>query len=318
MKFGLHFALAEVAPDAPVLADHPDWTATESDGYFGAVSLCLSNKPTRDWLIGEALRMIDEYGVDYLVQDGENMVKRCRRTNHTHDPDDSNYSNAVDGINRVIAEVQRQRPGVVWENCENGGNMMTFQMVQQYVTSTTNDASGALESRAGVWGATYPFSPRYADRYMPEDPSNTYITRSYMFGGPWHFMNQLAEMVPSDAAVAQGEIGAYKNNRSLIKNGQVFHLTNEPGQTPVDAIESYSLKDDRAVVVVSRDGGDDSFPAIRLQGFFEQNSYLVHFQDDSRVLTMSGLQLTEDGVHVNLPAPQSAEIVYVDPLQPRQ
>jgi hypothetical protein len=315
MKFGLHFALAEVAPAAPVLQQHPDWTASESDNYHGALSLCLSNKPARDWLIGEAIRMIDEYGVDYLVQDGENMVKRCNRKDHTHDPEDSNYSNAVDGINAVIAEVQRQRPAVVWENCENGGNMMTFQMVQQYVTSITNDASGALDSRAGVWGATYPFSPRYADRYMPEDPSNTYITRSYMFGGPWHFMNQLAEMPPSSVAVAQNEIAAYKSNRELIKNGQVFHLTDEPGQTAVDALESYSLKYDKAVIVVSREGGDDGFPTIRLQGFFEQNSYLVHFQDDPRVLTLSGLQLTRDGIRVNLPLPKSAEIVYVEPLK---
>src|SRR5258707_9623085 len=120
MKFGLHFALAEVAPGAPVLQEHPDWTATETDNYFGAVSLCLSNKPTRDWLIVDAIRMIDEYGVDYLVQDGENMVKRCNRKDHTHDPEDSNYSDAVDGINAVIAEVERQRPAVVWENVENG------------------------------------------------------------------------------------------------------------------------------------------------------------------------------------------------------
>src|SRR5262249_12122123 len=98
MRFGLHFALAEVARDAPVLRDHPDWIASESNDYFGALSLCLSNRPTREWLVAEAIRMIDDYGVDYILQDGENPVKLCRRTDHTHDPDDSNYSNAVEGI----------------------------------------------------------------------------------------------------------------------------------------------------------------------------------------------------------------------------
>src|SRR5262249_27260979 len=58
MKFGLHFALAEVARDAPVLRDHPDWIASESNDYFGALSLCLSNRPTREWLVAEAIRMI--------------------------------------------------------------------------------------------------------------------------------------------------------------------------------------------------------------------------------------------------------------------
>ena len=147
MKFGLHFALAEAAADSPVLVENPDWTSSESYHYYGAESLCLSNQPAREWLIGETLRIIDEYNPDWILQDGENMVKRCTKTTHTHHPGDSNYSNAVNGLNAVLDEVQRRRPKVYWENCENGGNMMTFNMVRRYVTSITNDASGSLSSR---------------------------------------------------------------------------------------------------------------------------------------------------------------------------
>ena len=46
--------------------------------------------------------------------------------------------------------------------------MMTFNMVKNYVTSITNDASGSLQPRRAVYGATYPFSPRYSERYMPQ------------------------------------------------------------------------------------------------------------------------------------------------------
>src|SRR5262249_18408295 len=217
MKFGLHFALAEASPDAAVLRENPDWTSSETYGYFGALSLCLSNEATRDWVVQQALAMIDDYGVDWILQDGENMVKKCTKTTHSHDSRDSNYSNSVDGIDWVIDEVRKLRPNVMWENCEDGGNMMTFAMIQRYVTSITNDASGALGARQGVYGATYPFSPRYADRYMPEDPSTTYFTRSYMFGGPWHLMNQLPTMPPASAALVAQEIETYKNIRSRIQ-----------------------------------------------------------------------------------------------------
>ncbi len=57
----------------------------------------------------------------------------------------------------MVAAIQKARPNVYWENCENGGNMMTFNMVKHYVTSVTNDASGSLPSRHAVFGATYPF-----------------------------------------------------------------------------------------------------------------------------------------------------------------
>src|SRR5579883_2304921 len=117
MKFGLHFALTEADPASPVLQANPDWTSSENDGYHGANSLCLSNQPTRDWLIQQALHIIDDYQVDWILQDGENMVKSCTKTTHTHDPNDSNYSNAVQGINAVVAAVQAARPNVSWENC---------------------------------------------------------------------------------------------------------------------------------------------------------------------------------------------------------
>jgi len=83
------------------------------------------------------------------------MVKQCTKTTHTHDPADSNYANSVQGINAVVSAIQQARPNVYWENCENGGNMMTFNMVQNYVTSITNDASGSLPARRAVFGARF-------------------------------------------------------------------------------------------------------------------------------------------------------------------
>jgi alpha-galactosidase len=314
MKFGLHFALAEAMSSSPVLKNNPDWMASESDGYHGAKSLCLSNRPTQQWVVQQALRLIDDYDVDWLLQDGAGMVKHCTKASHTHDPQDSNYANAVDGIDAVVEEVRKQRPNVLWENCENGGSMMTFSMIQHYVTSITNDASGALGARQGTYGATYPFSPRYADSYMPEDPGASYFTRSYMFGGPWHLMNQLPAMSPESTAFATSEIAVYKEIRDHIRTGTVYHPTSEPADGRTDAIESYRATDDSAIAIVTRDNTENAHPNIRIQGLNPGKSYRVTFQDDTRVVAMTGQQLADEGVRVNLPDAQSAEIVYVKPL----
>ena len=57
--------------------------------------------------------MIDDYNVDWILQDGANMVKQCTKTTHTHDPADSNYANAVEGMNSVVSAVQAARPNVL-------------------------------------------------------------------------------------------------------------------------------------------------------------------------------------------------------------
>src|SRR5262249_41514409 len=161
----------------------------------------------------------------------------------------------------------------------DGGNMMTFAMIQRYVTSITNDASGALGARQGVYGATYPFSPRYADRYMPEDPSTTYFTRSYMFGGPWHLMNQLPKMPPASAGLVAREIETYKNIRTRIQNGMVYHVTAAPASGRADALQSYAAMDDTALAIVTREDTEVDYANIRIQGLQPDKTYRVWFQD---------------------------------------
>jgi alpha-galactosidase len=312
MKFGLHFALTEADPASPVLRQNPDWTSTESDGYNGAVSLCLSNQPARDWLIQQGVRMIDDYSVDWILQDGENMVKQCTKTTHTHDPADSNYANAVEGLNAVVSAIQAARPQVLWENCEDGGNMMTFNMVKSYVTSVTNDASGSLDSRQAVYGATYPFSPRYADRYMlGSDGLDTYATGSYRFGGNWVLMNQLASLTPDQQGTLGEQIVNYKRQRRIINGGKVYHIL-PPSLNGVDAIQSYNPDLDSALAVVTRSATDSPDYVFRPQGLDPDQRYTVWFDNSPFVYSVPGAQLMSGGVRVQLPTPYSADVVHID------
>jgi hypothetical protein len=312
MKFGLHFALTEADPSSPVLQANPDWTSSEQDGYFGASSLCLSNQPARDWLIQQAIRMIDDYSVDWILQDGANVVKECTKTTHTHDPADSNYSNAVDGLNYVVSAVEAARPNVLWENCENGGNMMTFNMVKNYVTSITNDASGSLESRRAVYGATYPFSPRYSERYMPDtDGLNTYATHSYRFGGPWVLMNQLAGLNADQVSFLQAEIQNYKNGRANIGGGKVYHIL-APAENETDGIESYNAGLDSATAVITRAQSQGPAYTFRPKGLNPGQQYTVTFEVSPAVYLLTGAQLMANGVRVPLPTPYSSDVVHID------
>lgn len=315
MKFGLHFAFPEADPLAPVLEEHPEWRSSESYNYIGADSLCLGHQPVRDWIIGEGVRLIRENAVDWILQDGQTVVKHCERDDHTHHPDDSNWANSEEGLDAILAGIQRQTPGVQWENCANGGSMMTFKMARQYATSITNDASGALGSRQGAYGVTYPFPPRFADRYMPEEQLDGYVTRSSMFGGPWIFMNRLTEMAEADLTFAAAEIKVYKALRGIVNGGRVSHLTPRPAAGRIDAIQSYNPALDRAMAVVTRDNAAESRYQLRWKDLRPAGTYRVTFQDDRRVLTMTGAQLAADGVSVELAAAQSAEIVVAEAVR---
>ncbi len=312
MKFGLHFALAEADPASPVLQANPDWTSSVSYNYFGAASLCLSNQPTRDWVVQQGIHLIDDYNVDWILQDGENMVKQCTKSTHTHDPADSNYANSVEGINAVVSAIQQARPNVYWENCEDGGNMMTFNMVKHYVTSITNDASGDLPARQAAYGATFPFSPRYAERYMPQtDGVTPYATHSYMFGGNWVIMNQLPTLSADQAGYLGLEIARYKSQRGKIAGSKVYHILS-PASSSIDAIQSYNAALDSGVAVVTRAGGGPPSYILHPLGLNPGSRYTVTFEASRAAYSLPGSQLMTAGIRVDVPTPFSSEIVHFD------
>lgn len=309
MKFGLHYVISEAMADSPILQQHPEWTCSTSYNYHGAVSLAMQHKPVQDWLIEEGVRIINEYNVDWILQDGQTMVKQCENEGLSYDPRDWNYMGDL-ALSRILQEIQARTPGVVWENCANGGNMMTFRMVRNYVTSITNDASGSLGSRQGLYGASFPFPPRYTDRYMPDVPMTDYNTRSFIFGGPWILMNKLTELTPIEFNFLNQEIVRYKEIRASIRDSKVNHISARPLEGRTDVIQSYNPELDEAIAVIVRDNSAANRYTLRFRDLIETNQYVVSFADDPRVLTIPGGLLMERGVSVNLPERESGEIVY--------
>lgn len=313
MKFGLHYVISEAMADSQVLRDHPDWACSTSYNYHGALSLALQHKPVQDWVIREGVRIIRDYKVDWILQDGQTMVKQCTNTGLSYDPRDWNYSGDY-ALNRILREIQAQTPNTVWENCANGGNMMTFSMVRNYVTSITNDASGSLGSRQGLFGASFPFPPRYTDRYMPASPMTGYHTRSFMFGGPWILMNRLTALSTTERDFLAKEIETYKQIRSSITHGKVLHLSSRPSSGRMDAIQSYNHALDEGIAFVTRDNTNSSSYRLRFRDLRPEQTYLVTFESSTRTLTMTGSQLMTAGISVNLPEREFGEIVYARPL----
>ena len=313
MRFGLHFALLEAAPEAPVFQAHPEWASSGQYGYFGGVSLCPSHAPFREWLVAEAVRMIDEYNVDWILQDGENLVRECKRTDHTHDARDSNFSNAVDGINRIVREIQQARPLTLWENCQDGGNMLSFNMPRNYVTSIAADDSGPLTTRQAVYAMSYVFPTRYMDRYMPSQVFSSYITRSYMFGGPWIHMNRLTEMDLDSLDFAAQEVALYKSLRERIRDGRVYHLTARPTETFIDVMESFDPATGRAILMAYRWLAEEESRTVKVKGLDRQAAYVVTFLESGRIYVLSGADLMDQGLEIPVDK-WSAEIVFLDPL----
>jgi hypothetical protein len=310
MKFGLHFVPVEAAEDAPVLMQNPDWTATEEGAYFFAEPLCISNRPTQEWLRDSALSLVQTYNVDWFVQDAENLVKSCTKETHTHDPANSKWDNSVNGLDAFMDFMRATAPQVGWENNADGGTMASFGAVKNYTTFGSCDACWANDRREVVDGMSYVFPPRFISRYTGEEP-NRFDARSSMFGGPWILMQRITEWTPAEIELVRQEASIYKSLRGLIREGKVYHLLPRPRPDTIGAIESFHPEWDRAVVFVYRAESSVDSQIIYPRGLDPEHSYTVNFQESREVFSSKGADLMDQGIKVKLPTEQFAEIIYI-------
>lgn len=312
MRFGVHLALAQMHPEAPAAQAHPEWLIHTGNDYFGAGPICLGHVPCREWLIGEISRLVREEGIDYIIQDGEDMVKRCTRSDHSHAPGDSNYAGSTLGIDRVIETLRREHPHVVFENCEDGGCMLTYRMARLYHTSITVDNIATYATRQGIYGASYPFSPRYSVRYMEDDPT-TYTLRSAIFGGPLILMQRLTEWSDAQMQATHDAIAQYKQLRPIIRDAKIIHLlpphNNLDGLgSGWDAIQAVAPDQAQSVVMVYRAQGGPETHIIRPRGLQPERQYRVHTAEGKDMGQYTGAALAQEGFVLSLP-PFGAEIV---------
>jgi alpha-galactosidase len=315
MKLGLHWTPVDAASNSDLLTNFPDWQATDPFPYYNADPVCLSNAPTQSYAQTEISEIVQDYQPDWITQDGENLVKQCTKSTHTHDPANSNWSNSVQGIDALVAWSGTQYPSLLWENNSDGGEMLTYNMVKNYVTAASCDACGEELRIEAVYGQSYAMSPRYIDRYVTGLPSE-WTMRTSEFGGPMILMEDISTWTADEVALVSQEISIYKSLRGLIRDGKVFHLGPYPTFTNSSAIESYNASMDSAVIFAYRTTSDSATLQVNPQGLKPTGYYTVSYQDAGTTWSTDGTTLMSIGFAVPLPTTDSAEIVYINPTAP--
>lgn len=127
-------------------------------------------------------------------------------------------------------------------------------------------------------------------------------------------MNRLERMRPEDLEFAAAEIGLYKRIRKRIRDGRVFHLTDRPSETGIDALQSYNPATDRSIVMVFRAEAAAESEVLRLRGLNPERRYGVTYEGGTgRSVTLFGAQLME-GYTVRMPGMWSTHLIYVEPV----
>ena len=304
---------------------------------FKGQTIDLGVPAARDYAAHEVNRIVADYHLDMLEQDGYLVAQGCTRGNHPHAPPDPSQMSIrhIDGGDIVLssnstdvsyhavrsyygiyAKLRREHPGLLLEICDDGGRMVDFGSAAHGDYFSITDSYDPLSNRRAFYDASFVLPTAMLESYVKKWPTPRmqnflYELRSGMMG--WiTVMQDTSAWTAEQHAVARQAIQLYRTTlRPLIRQAELFHISERPDGVHWDGMEYWDPAQKRGVVFAFRGSGkDDPEHRFVLAGLDPQKRYHLHFEDGSSPdAEVTGQRLMSSGLTVALPLPLSSELI---------
>ena len=161
LAFGLWFEPEMVSEDSDLYRAHPDWTIQISGrGHTYSreqLVLDLSKQEVCDYLIEAVSAVLESAPISYVKWDMNRNITNIPEHQANHEKHEF-YHRYMLGLYRVLEELNRHFPDILFESCSGGGGRndlgMLYYMPQAWASDNT-DAIGRLSIQEGT-GLIFP------------------------------------------------------------------------------------------------------------------------------------------------------------------
>lgn len=311
---------------------------------FKGVTMDIGDPAVHRWVDNKLHTIIQTDHLDMLEHDGYVVAQGCERTDHPHAPADpgtlrkyvdsgfpfvegSNSTDVSYHATRAYYEIHdrlsREHPHLLLEICNDGGRMVDFGSAAHGDYFSISDAYDPPSNRRAFYDSSYVLPPAMLETYVEKWPAPSmenflYGLRSGMMG--WFtLMMDTRAFTDEQRAATSSAIALYKERlRPLIRNADLFHVSQRPDGSNWDGVEYVTPNHHNGVLFAFR-GSDLQQPAheFLLRGLNPDKSYKVTFHDrTSADYVVDGEALQSSGLKVNLPSPESSELVFFEEVKP--
>lgn len=314
----------------------PGWQPEEFKGQ----TIDLGVPAAQEWAQHEVERIVSDYHLDMLEHDGYLVAQGCDRTDHPHAPPDnwnkcvskasssywvesSNSSDvsyhAVRAYYDIYTKLRKDHPGILLEVCNDGGRMVDFGSAAHADYFSITDTYDPLSNRRAFYDTSYVLPSAMLESYVEKWPTPhidnfRYMLRSGMMGWLTIMLDTNAWTAEQHAAAKQ-EIQLYKKDlRPLIREADLYHISERPDGIHWDGIQYFDPRTGRGVVYAFRGSSEsDSAHTFLLQGLNAADQYRLRFHDHTSAdQTVSGQTLLSGGLKVTLGRPNSSELIFME------
>lgn len=322
-----------------------DWLVTDlptewKPEEFKGQTTDLGVTAAHDYAAQEVKRIVESYHLDMLEHDGYLVAQGCVRGDHPHAaPDrstmrvihDSGFDfvlgsnstdvsyHAVRAYYDIYERMRREHPGLLFEICNDGGRMVDFGSAAHGDYFSITDTYNPISNRRAFYDTSHLLPAAMLESYVEQWPTPRaenflYMLRSGMMGWVTIMLDTTA-WTPAQHEAARQAIALYKKKlRPLIRDANLYHVSERPDGIHWDGVEFWNPQSGRGVVYAFHGSvADENEHRFVLAGLDRAKGYRLHFEDGSAPdQEATGSELMKQGLKVNLPHPLSSELILLE------
>ena len=285
--------------------------------FIGGFLADMSQDNFPAYMVDHVQLLRKKYSVDYWKYDQPFFSDQA----HTGKMKD------VIGFQTALEAVRQANPDLLIENCSNGGRMINeFTLLTTQTTwlsdlgNTGNpDPLGNVSVALNAMEFVFPWAAlRFTINFDRIDPNDDETTRLYCrsaMAGMWGISSDLSKIPDHQRDVILQQIANYRRLNPL-KFACLYDLQQPSSSADVAGVTFYSRRRYNAGTILyrwSRDGAFDqhvAFPKLKSTGM-----YRVTDVDTGVQITVSGSDLTTNGIDIPFSAQRLSALVFVEPVK---
>lgn len=285
LRFGLWVEPEMVNEDSALYEAHPDWAVQPPKGQpcrsRHQLVLDLCRTQVQDYLIEQLDNVLSSAPISY--------VKWDMNRHHT-----DRFSSALEeqghfahawmlGFYRVLGEVTRRHPDILFEGCASGGNRFDLGVLCFFPQIWLSDDTDAWERARIQSGASLGYPQSTMGCHVSAVPNHQTLRVTPLESrfdvavfGAFGYEMDLTAVTPGAAACIAAQIAWFKEHRVLFQQGQMYRLVS-PFETDECAWMVVSEDRTQAAVLemISLVHPNSAQPPLRLTGLDPDRTYEI-------------------------------------------
>ena len=316
LLFGMWAEVERAGVASKVYENHPDWYIYHNGER--TTILDVSNPKVVEFIENSICHLVDDYKIDLFRLDYNVSIKHMHYKN-------ANGENGIyryyENLYAMFKRLRLKYPEVVFENCASGGARTDLGMLENFSHTWVTDHQVAPRSVSITNGMTMVLPPEYVDRLASGMGSHEIgaldlVIRQTLFGKPTtNSYNSLgSDYNTNQIEFVKHSYDIYKNIiRPFADTGKVYHHTPElfgKESKGYCVLERSSNDKLTSVIGVFRLVGDnENSITVYPKGISVSNSYKVTFDNDDESVIISGYEIKNNGIKINISNNLSSELI---------